>query len=61
MVKNLVKTDPRYTLWQGGGGDGFGEIFSVQQLISCSDEADGCGGGNPVDGRLVGCGLGGVL
>ena len=22
----------------------------VQQMISCSDTADGCGGGNPVDG-----------
>lgn len=25
-------------------------ICEVQQMISCSDTADGCGGGNPVDG-----------
>ncbi|CAJ1444726.1 unnamed protein product, partial [Effrenium voratum] len=39
-----------YTLWQGGGGPGYSEIFSAQQLISCDEVADGCGGGNPVDG-----------
>ena len=39
-----------YTLWQAGGDAGYSQLFSVQQMISCSVEADGCGGGNPVDG-----------
>ncbi|CAK9035246.1 unnamed protein product [Durusdinium trenchii] len=44
------EVESMYTLWQGGGGGGYSEIFSVQQMISCSVEADGCGGGNPVNG-----------
>lgn len=39
-----------YTLWQAGGDSGYTQLFSVQQMISCSPQADGCGGGNPVDG-----------
>jgi len=38
------------TLWQQGGRNGFPETFSVQQLLSCAEEAEGCGGGNPVNG-----------
>eukprot|EP00931_Biecheleriopsis_adriatica_P044976 TRINITY_DN25778_c0_g1_i1.p1 TRINITY_DN25778_c0_g1~~TRINITY_DN25778_c0_g1_i1.p1 ORF type:complete len:480 (-),score=102.26 TRINITY_DN25778_c0_g1_i1:54-1457(-) len=39
-----------FVLWQNGGGSGASEVFSVQQLISCAPQADGCGGGNPING-----------
>lgn len=37
-----------YVLWQRGGEEGFPSVFSVQQLASCVQDADGCGGGNPI-------------
>lgn len=46
------EVESMYVLWNsvaGGRSEGYQEVFSVQQLASCATEAQGCGGGNPIN------------